>query len=72
MSKQDRYIGLSLDIATANQKLLAATRHDRGDCLDDVTEGSSTEPAELSLFPEGGAYVLTATTAKLESGGSGT
>lgn len=72
MDNKDHFVGLSLDIATANQKLHAATEYDRGDCLDRVTEGSSTEPAQLSLFPEGGAYVLTATTMKLTPDLSGT
>jgi hypothetical protein len=64
MDNKDRFIGLSLDIATANRKLLAATEDERGDCFDDIDEGFSTEPARLSIFPEG-AYVLTACTEKL-------
>ena len=68
MDNKDRYVGLSLDIATANKKLVAATRSFRsqGDffCGDDVNEGSSTEPAMMSLMPEG-RFVLTANTEKM-------
>lgn len=65
MDNDDHYCGLSLDIATANRKLLAATRHDRGDMADEVDEGTATKPACLQLFPDGGSYVLTARTIKL-------
>ena len=66
MDSQDRYVGLSLDIAGANAKLLRATAHDRGDPIDDIYEGSATEPARLSLFPNGGSYVLTAAVDQLK------
>jgi NACalpha-BTF3-like transcription factor len=65
MDDKDHYCGLSLDIASANRKVINATRHNRGDCMDEVDEGSATNPCNLTLYPGGGGYVLMASTEKL-------
>jgi hypothetical protein len=57
MSNKDHYCGISTNLAEMNQRVLSLTRSDRGDCVDDVNEGSATKPCDLSLFP-GGWHVL--------------
>ena len=57
MSNKDHYCGISTNLAEMNQRVLSLTRSDRGDCMDDVNEESTTEPCDLSLFP-GGWLVL--------------
>ena len=66
ISSRDTYIGLSLELRAANSKTLKATRSHRGDCMDDIDEGSDTKPCALSLFPGAGQYILNACSTKLE------
>lgn len=60
MSNKDHYCGISTNLAEMNQRVLSLTRRDRGDCMDDVNEGSATEPCVLSLFPGGWRVLLSA------------
>lgn len=68
MDNDDHYCGLSLDIKRSNAKLMDATRSDRGDCMDEINRGDDATPASLTLFPNGGSYILTATTELLDIG----
>lgn len=69
MSENDKIVGLSLDLATANAKTIAAAQGYDDDCMDEIDGGSEQRPASLTLFPNGGAYVLMASTSILQYAG---
>ena len=68
--KNDRFVGLSPTIAMSNQKVIKATKQYRGDCMDEISEGNDNKPCNLTLFPNGGEYILYANTEKLEDDGN--
>lgn len=72
ISNRDRYVGLSIDIKTANVKAKKKFNESEFDDIpvnnmDGLSRtGSDTEPCHLTFFPMGGSYILFAKTEMLD------